>query len=135
MKVDDAPSNDSLPLSASAWWGSHSLRYNFGLILAGFTAFVVYCIVLEIFGDVIEDVEVTVFTILFQGIGYLFCMGLANIFYYLGPFSERWLDPKDPAAYRRVVFALGFWFSVALPFVIPALLAFSALFYPSSFHP
>ena len=134
MKVDEERTNETTPVSASAWWRSRRLRYNVGLIIAGVAAFVAYCIVLTIFGDVIRDAEVTSFTILLQGIGYLFCMGLANIFYCLGPVSEHWLQPKDPETYRRTTFALGFWFSIALPFSIPTLLAFLALFFPSYFQ-
>ena len=72
------------------------------------------------------EYEVTIFTVLFQGIGYLFMIAVANVFYGLGPWSERVLHPRDPERYRRICFRLGFWFSVLLPFTIPALLAASA---------
>ena len=135
MEVDEERTNETTPVSASAWWRSRRLRYNVGLIIADVAAFAAYCIVLTIFGDAIQGAEITVFTISLQGIGYLCCMGLANTFYCLGPISERWLQQKDPETYRRTTFALGFWFSIALPFSIPAPLAFLALFYPSYFQP
>ena len=72
------------------------------------------------------DFEVTLFTTLFQGIGYLFMIAVANVCYRLGPWSERVLRPRDPERFRRICFRLGFWFSVLLPFSIPALLAASA---------
>lgn len=77
------------------------------------------------------DFEVTIFTTLFQGISYLFMMGLANIFYFLGPLSERVIRPRDSERYRRLCFRLGFWFSVLLPFSIPLLLATLAVFHPT----
>ena len=134
MNANEVRNNEPPPISSRAWWSARRLRYNFGLIAAGIAAFFAYCIVLAIFSDAIPDAEVTIFTILFQGIGYLICMGLANICYFLGPLSERFLHPTDPEAYRRIAFGLGFWFSVALPFSIPALLTFLALVYPQHFQ-
>ena len=116
--------------SSAAWWSSRRLRYNVGLVVAGIGAFITYCIVLAIFSDAIPDAEVTIFTTAFQGVGYLVCMAVANVCYQLGPLSERWLHPQNPAAFRRITFALGFWFSVALPFSIPTLLTILALFFP-----
>lgn len=69
------------------------------------------------------DFEVTLFTTLFQGIGYLCMMDLADICSLLGPWSESIVRPRDPARYRRICFRLGFWFSLLLPFSIPVLLA------------
>lgn len=50
-------------------------------------------------------------------------IGVANVFYFLDPFSERIVRPRDPERYRHICFRLCFWFSVLLPFSIPALLA------------
>ena len=78
MKDDENVGND--PLNSSAvWWRLRRRRYNAGLVIAGITAFVVYCIVLAIFRSTIPDGEVTIFTILFQAVAYLLCMGLANL--------------------------------------------------------
>jgi uncharacterized membrane protein YgcG len=122
------------PTSSAAWWSSRRLRYNIGLVVAGIAAFITYCIVLSIFSDAIPDAEITILTTAFQGVGYLVCMAVANVFYQLGPLSERWLRPKNPTAFRHTTFALGFWFSVALPFTIPALLAALAIFHPRHFQ-
>jgi len=43
-------------------------------------------------------------------------IGVANLCYYLGPLSERLVRTANVAAYRKIVFWLGFWFSVLLPF-------------------
>ena len=121
--------------SSSDWWTARRWRYNIDLVVSGITAFVAYLVVLSIFSNARKDVEVTVFTIAFQGMGYLFCMAIANVCYQLGPLSERWLHPKNPASYRRITFALGFWFSFALPFSIPMLLTILALSHPHGYHP
>jgi hypothetical protein len=117
--------------SSFAWWSARRLRYNVALIVAGILAFIAYVAVGMSLLPRDAEFEVTIFTTLFQGIGYLFMIGVANVFYFLGPFSERIVRLHDPERYRRVCFRLGFWFSVLLPFSIPALLVVLALFYPS----
>ena len=69
------------------------------------------------------EAEITLFTTAFQGIGYLFMMGVANVCYFAGPLSESLIKPKNVDRYRRVTFQLGMWFSVLLPFSIPVILA------------
>jgi hypothetical protein len=114
------------------WWRARRLRYNVGLIVAGVCAFALYAGI--VFTAPIENPaaplgempEVTLFTTLFQGVGYLFAMLVANICYGTGALLERLLRPNDPARYRKLSFASGFWFSVALPFTIPLLVAIKA---------
>ena len=77
-----------------------------------------------------SEIKVTAFTTLFQGLGYLFMMGVANVLYCLGPLSERVVKPAHVAAYRQICYRLGFWFSVLLPFSIPGLLTVLVLFFP-----
>jgi hypothetical protein len=119
--------------SSLSWWGARRLRYNIGLAVAGVLAFICYATVCwtllpRVLGP--SEIEVTLFTTLFQGIGYLLMMGVANLFYYLGPLSERVVRPVEVDRYRRNCYRLGFWFSVLLPFSIPALLTFLVLFHP-----
>lgn len=110
---------------ASSWWGRHRFGYNVGLIVAGVLAFVCYVIALDrrISDGSLPDAEFTIFTIAFQATGYLLMMGVANLCYFAGPLAENIFWFNDLERYRRVAFALGFWFSVLLPFTIPALVA------------
>ena len=105
-------------LSPSVWWASQRLRYNSGLLIAGALGFVFYVIDVEtcIHFRVPGEWEVTFFTSLLQGFAYVVMMGIANLCYYLGPWSERVIRPTDVANYRKTAFPLGFWFSVLLPF-------------------
>ena len=119
---------------AHRWWEARRLRYNIALVMAGILAFLAYLIVLFIFSDRIPDAEITLFTILFQGIGYLFFMLVANVFYFLGALSERLPRIRDLESHRRFAYALGFWFSVALPFIVPVLLAYFAIFHPEAWQ-
>lgn len=117
------------------WWRSHRWHYNRGLIIAGILAFVCYITVAwTAVARVHPGVEVTVFTTAFQGIAYAIAIGLANIFYFLGPLSERIIRPRDPVHYRGIAYFLGYWFSLLLPFAIPTLLLYAALFHPEQFR-
>jgi hypothetical protein len=126
-----------LPSESLQWWESRRLRYNAGLVVAGILAFVAYAFVLVHFQDVIrapdpsQEDAFSGFTLILQGFGYLFMMLVANVCFYLGPISERFLRPRNVEAYRKITFRLGFWCSVALPFSVPLLLTFLAVFYPA----
>ena len=120
--------------ATSAWWQSKRVLYNISLVFAGLLAFVCYAFVLSIFSDVIKDAEITLFTILFQGIGYLVMMCVANVLYNLGPLLETKIKPKKVGRYRRITFRLGYWFSVSLPFCVPLLLLFFCLFFPEMYE-
>lgn len=114
--------------SAWLWWERRRLQYNIGLVIAGWLAFFLYAAAIELapadsFNG--EPPEITLFTILFQGIAYLFMMGLANVCYCLGMISEGLLKPEDRDTFRRRFYWLGFWFSFALPFSLPAFLCLS----------
>lgn len=49
-------------------------------------------------------------------------LGIANLFYGLGAFSEKIFNPSNAEAYRNLVFKIGYYFSILLPFIIPILL-------------
>jgi len=105
-----------------SWWQVRRIRYNIGLLVAGFLAFICYVVIFSIYIESIPGAEITVFTIVFQGILYLLAMGVANVFYFLGPLGERLVLPSQLEAYRRISYRVGFWLSVALPFSVPLLL-------------
>ena len=111
-------------LSATEWWERRRLRYNVGLVVAGLLAFVAYASIMFTFEEKIPDAEISGFTTIFQAVGYLIAMGIANICYFLGPVSERILKPNDVSTYREITYRLGFWFSVLLPFSIPVFVGY-----------
>jgi len=115
-------------LSTSEWWSQRRLKYNLGLVVAGILAFIVYATIVFSFKAKIPDAEITLFTILIQAVGYLIAMGIANIFYFMGPLSERIINPKNILLYRKVTYNFGFGFSVLLPFSITALVGYMGVF-------
>lgn len=119
--------------NARSWWEQRRLRYNIGLVVAGLLAFVCYVGVVDrgISTGAMPDAEITLFTTAFQAVGYLFMMAVANVCYLAGPLSESLVKPTNLDSYRRVTYQLGFWFSVLLPFSIPALVTWSFL-HPST---
>ena len=56
--------------SPFVWWGARRLRYNVALVVAGILAFVAYAAVCDTLLPEDAEVEITLFTILFQGVGY-----------------------------------------------------------------
>ncbi len=104
------------------WWNNNRLKYNVGIIISGIISFILYLIIVEFV--VLKspknwEGEITIFTLFFQGLGFLIMLGFANIFYYLGSFSERLIKPKNTEKYRNYMFNLGYWFSLSLPMLIP----------------
>ena len=116
-------SKDNTNLTSKQWWAKRRAKFNAGLIIAGISAFFAYAILGEfLIAPYDNNFEVTLFTIIFQGIGYLFMMLIANIFYNLGPYIDKHYNKTNSDQYRQRLFNLGFWFSVSLPFLIPLLI-------------
>jgi hypothetical protein len=110
---------ESLPRTGDTWrwWESGRLRYNIGLAIAGALAWALFAIEASLLTD---WYSISVSVTLAQGLAWLVAMGVANLAYFLGPVSERIFKPDDPDAYRRRIYGLGFWFSIAVPFLFPA---------------
>ena len=104
------------------WWNERRGKYNIGLILSGIIVFFIYALVVEFIIPSSADIEITIFTIIFQGIGYLFMIGIANVFYNLGAIIEKMIEPKNAERFRKLTYNIGFWFSCGLPFLIPLIL-------------
>ena len=116
--------------SPTRWWNKNRPKYNLGLIISGFLAFILYIVVIEFLilkSDKNWDGEITIFNILFQAFGYLIMIGIANILYYLGPIIEKLINPFDKNKYRKITFNLGFWLSCFLPFLVPLILIINYL--------
>ena len=99
------------------WWEGRRLRYNIGLAIAGALAWALFAIEASLLTDWFS---LSVAATLAQGLAWLVVMGVANLAFFLGPVSERIFKPDDPDAYRRRIYGLGFWFSMAVPFLLPA---------------
>ena len=104
-------------LSASAWWAARRWRYNAALLLGAVVSFLCLLAIGRLFEARLPCLEITAFSIAFGGIAFLVGLGLANLCYFLGPLSERWLQPKNALGFRRAAFALGTAFSLLLVFL------------------
>lgn len=105
------------------WWSKRRWKYNKGLVIAGITAFILYAILGALLIEPHDpDFEITSFTTLFQGVGYLIMILIANIFYYLGPLTDRLINKPDSERFRFNLYNLGYWFSFGLPFIIPLMI-------------
>lgn len=107
--------NSELLSISKQWWRSKRYKYNKGLIIAGFIAFLLYCILGEIVIAPHEEFEETIFEITFQGGAYFFMMILANALYSLGWVIDMLFNKNDNQQFRERLFAFGYWVSFLLP--------------------
>ena len=124
MTEDLTIAADASPWAREVWWSERRRRYNVSLLIAGFAGFLCYAIAVQ---RCIElhapgDWEITIFTTIFQGFAYLVAMGVANVCYFLGPWAEGIIGPRNVAAFRATAFRLGLWFSVLFPLTPSAVL-------------
>jgi sterol desaturase/sphingolipid hydroxylase (fatty acid hydroxylase superfamily) len=109
------------------WWVKKRLKYNTGLLISGIIAFILYAILGSALIEHYEDFEITLFTITFQGVGYLLMMFIANLFYNFGYIADKVFNKHNDEQFRKRLFNFGFWFSFGLPFLIPINIVFKAL--------
>ena len=105
-----------LAQSTSAWWATRRLRYNAFLLLGAVASLLCLLAVAWLFAARLPCLEITAFSVAFGGIAFLVGLGLANLCYFLGPLSERWLRPKNVLRFRRTAYALGTAISLLLIF-------------------
>lgn len=110
-------------LISRKWWESRRRSYNKGLVIAGVSAFFTYILVgpfvLLALGI---PFEIGIDGAFLQAIAYVMMMGVANVFYYLGPLADRLFNHANDERFRQRLFGLGYWFSFCLPFFIPLFL-------------
>lgn len=111
------------------WWEARRLRYNIGLAVAGWLAWGLFALEITLFApmDGGAPFVITPSLVLGQGLAWLVVMAVANGLYLLGAVSETVLRPADRPAYRRWMFGLGFWGSMAVPFLFPAVVLIGLL--------
>jgi hypothetical protein len=108
--------------TAKEWWRAKRRRYNIGLVLAGIIAFLLYdAAVTALIMPYDKDFEINGLITIMQGIVYLMMIGVANLFYYLGYWADITYNKSNITSFRVNLFNIGFWFSFALPFMIPVL--------------
>lgn len=100
------------------WWRSNRYNYNKGLLISGFIAFMLYCVLGPIIIAPHEEFEETIFEMTFQGGAYFFMMVLANIFYSLGWVIDLLFNNSNSQLFRERLFVFGYWFSFALPVLL-----------------
>lgn len=109
------------------WWAKRRWSYTRGLLFSGVAAFLCYLAVLGVFSNRFPCAEVTIFTTLFQGIGYLLMVLIANVIYSMAPVVERNVNPSTPERWRERMYWLGSRFSYLLPFLVPLVLVVLAI--------
>ena len=116
------------PSESWAWWNRRRLAYNAALLVAVFVAFIAFLVIgWSCIPRLNPQFEITFFTTLFQGIGCVVMIAMANIAYCAGPIIEAIVPKEHVPHYRKLTFWYGFWFSVTLPISIPVLVGVACL--------
>jgi hypothetical protein len=119
-----------------AWWAHRRRLYNFGLAASVVLAFVLEGAVTS-WGITRGSLKghaspnYSVYETLLGVIPNLFIIGVANLCYFLGPWSETRFRPANVGRYRRICFAMGLSFAMLLPLKVPVELALFCLAHPS----
>jgi hypothetical protein len=113
--IDSPPDNSAC--SPSQWWESKRFRYNKIMLCAAPISFFCLFLVWWIFEDKLPCLEITGFSIVFGCIFFFICLGVANIFYLLGPLLESLIRPHSTNSFRLKLFMLGTGFSLFLIFL------------------
>lgn len=108
------------------WWRERRTEYNVGLAVSGMLAFILYVISgVRLIMPYDDEFEITLFTIVFQAVGYLFMIGVANLFYFFGVLHDLTYNKDNTSQFRKKLFKLGFWISVSIPFLAPLIIVIS----------
>jgi hypothetical protein len=104
------------------WWQARRLRYNIALGISGWAAYGANALLYAAFGKTFwKDWQSGIAITLLLGTLFLIVMGLANVSFLLGPWTEKVAKPEDVAQFRRNAWAMGFYGSMAVPFLFPLL--------------
>jgi hypothetical protein len=105
-------------VASKQWWSSKRLKYNTGLYLACFIAFLLSCVFDGIMAPPSEGFnEIDMISIWFV---LLVMMCVANCFYSAAWIIDTTFNKNNSQLFRERLFSLGYWFSFALP-ILPIL--------------
>jgi len=114
-----------------SWWEARRLRYNMALILSGIAAYAICIGLFYAFGiDLMRDWRPATSMTIMAGVSYVGFMIFANLCYLLGPVTESLIRPQNAEAFRKRLFALGFWSSGLVPFTFPLIVLAGLLLAP-----
>lgn len=111
---------------AQDWWEKQRGKFNWSLLLAGLFAFILNSFLLPM---IVADIPQYgfgrgVMGLLLQMLTYMIYMGVANVFYSIGPLVENVKTPNQVVKYRRNSFNLLQAFFVIAPQIIVLILFF-----------
>jgi len=120
--LDSARDPGFFASDAWGWWQARRLRYNLALAIAAWAAYFVMVAESQALGHPVwNSARGALGMTLFLGSAWLVVTGIANLAFLMGPALEAWLKPTDLERYRRTAWGMGFWGSLAVPFIFPTL--------------
>jgi len=107
--------------SRKDWWREHKVKHTKGLVISGITSFICFAIIICFFIVPFAGFIATLTTIFFLSIIYFIAMFIFNLLYKLGHLADYLFNKSNNEKIRIILFNLIYWFSVALPFLIPVI--------------
>ena len=119
-------SDQNLITSIKEWWGKRRLSYNKALAISCSVSLIIYnglIFTLDILfsipdPDSLFDWRLKIYFILFQLIGGLFMIGVANLFYTLGLYFDKRYNDMSTETFRQRLFDIGYWTSISIPLLV-----------------
>jgi hypothetical protein len=99
------------------WWAARRRRYNILVIGIGAGCFLLY----QALATKCVDIEITLFTIAFQGVAVGLYVLFANVAYSVAPLVQQKMRPAVPLRFQVLAFRVGVGITV-LPFVVVPIL-------------
>jgi hypothetical protein len=118
--LDSARSSGLFFGDAWDWWQARRLRYNLTLAAGGWACYALAVGLNYAFHHPVwKDWRGALGMTIFLGTVFLVVMGIANVFYLLGPGLEGSVKSGDVDRYRKTAFSMGLWGSLAVPALFP----------------
>lgn len=109
---------------------STRIKYNKGIVISGIVSFILVILIDEFIAQPRGiDFEITIFTIVIQGILFCLYLSVANLIFSFGKMLEQIIKPNEPIKFRIRSFKIGFYLFCSIPLFVPILLLIKTLFY------
>src|ERR1700712_670198 len=112
-------SSGNLKTEIPRWWSRRRLQYNRGLLLSIVIAIALYFVLGQ---QMIEGFEINLHAVLVKlAYGLVFIL-IANIFYIFAAMIDTRMNWGGIERVSQILWSIVFWFSIAVPFVMPGLI-------------
>lgn len=114
---------------AVEWWEAKRGAFNRGLLTAGVLVIAFYYFLLQLrlqAAGLEPPLRFNIRNFIFLMVLYLIYMGVANLLYNIGFFTEQARQPKERHDYRQLLYRVVYWVAIVAPFLFVLFHSFRA---------